>query len=36
MSYVVIALLLSIAFGLSGHYALLAVLFASFFIYLFR
>jgi hypothetical protein len=36
MSYVVIALLLSIACGLNGRYALLAVLFAAFFIYLFR
>jgi hypothetical protein len=36
MSYVVIALLLSTAFGLSGRFALLAVVFAAFFIYLFR
>ena len=36
MSYVIIALLLSIVFGLRGPYALLAVLFAAFFIYLFQ
>lgn len=34
MSYVVLALLLAVIFNLDGYYALLAVLFAAFFIYL--
>jgi hypothetical protein len=36
MSYVMVALLLSFIFGLDGYSALLAVLFAALFIYLFR
>jgi hypothetical protein len=36
MSYVVLTLLLSVIFGLDGYYALLAVLFAAFFLYLMR
>ena len=36
MSYVILTLLLAVIFGLDGPYALLAVLFAAFFIYLFR
>ena len=36
MSYVVVTLLLAVIFGLDGPSALLAVLFAAFFIYLFR
>ena len=34
MSYVVLTLLLAVIFGLDGPSALLAVLFAAFFIYL--
>jgi hypothetical protein len=36
MSYVAITLLLAVLFGLDGAEALLAVLFAAFFIYLMR
>jgi hypothetical protein len=36
MSFVVVTLLFAIVFGLDGPSALLAVLFAAFFIHLFR